>query len=89
MMEAAGPASERDGLERGAGRTCIGDGSLRFDVDRHSLERTPHVRRVELGAAPTGERRIVVHPLLADPNPLGELAASVLAKCVDADRRPL
>jgi hypothetical protein len=68
---------------------ATGDGSLRVGVDRHSPERTPHIRRVELGAAPTGEHQIVVHPLLADPNPLGELAASMLAKRVDAERRPL
>lgn len=47
MIEAAGPASERDGLGRGAGRACTGDGGLRVGVDRHSPERTPHIRRVE------------------------------------------
>ena len=71
MIEAAGPASGRDGLGRGAGRACNGDGTLRVGVGRHSPERTPHIRRVELGAALTGERRIVVHPLLADREPAG------------------
>jgi hypothetical protein len=88
MIEAAGPATGRDGLGRRAGRACTGDGSLRVGVDRHSPERTPHIRRVELGAAPTGEHQIVVHPLLANPNPLGELAA-MLAKRVDAERQQL
>jgi hypothetical protein len=85
---AVGSASGRDGLGCGAGRACTGDGSL-VGGDRHSWERTPHIRRVELGVALTGERRIVVHPLLAEPNPLGELAASMLAKRVDAERRQL
>jgi hypothetical protein len=67
---AVGSASGRDGLGCGAGRACTGDGSL-VGVDRHSWERTPHIRRVELGVALTGERRIVVHPLLADPESAG------------------
>ena len=50
---------------------ATGDGSLRVGVDRHSPERTPHIRRVELGVALTGEHQIVVHPLLADPESAG------------------
>jgi hypothetical protein len=89
MIEAVGSASERDGLGRGAGRACTDDGSLRVGVDRYSSENTPHVRRVELSAAPivnTGSLFTHCSPI---PNSLGELAAAMLAKRVDAEPRPL
>jgi hypothetical protein len=52
--------------------------SLQAGRSRHGPERTPHIRRVELRAVPSGEHEIVVHPPLPHPNSLTQLAVSVL-----------
>ena len=64
-------------------------GGLQASRSRHRPERTPYVRRVELGPVSSGEHQIVVHPPLPHPNPLAELMVSVLAERVDAQRRQL
>jgi hypothetical protein len=67
-----------------AGRPLRG---LQSGCSRHGPEGTPHIGRVELGAVPSGEHQIVVHPPLPHPNPLAQLALSVFAERVDAERR--
>jgi len=61
--------------------------SLQSGCSRQGPEGTPHIGRVELGAVASGEHQIVVNPPLPHPNPLAQLALSVFAERVDAERR--
>jgi Cation transporter/ATPase, N-terminus len=88
MIEAAGPASGRDGLGRGVAHApaTAACGSASTATIRNARRTFAASSSVPHRLANAGSLSTHCSPI---PNPLGELAAAMLAKRVDAERRQL